>query len=258
MPSAAATLSSLGCALLLAPARVALADHSNLEEGLPVEVTDAYPLEYLGRELQTRLQYRYRSEQPDEAYLEPRFELGVPYNGQLAVRVPMVARLGAQSERFNLGRVALEYMYNLNQETLSIPAFSLAAGTEAPDTRQGGSFDPFGRVLISKMIPGSSYWHRIHLNGTLQANAARERDERAVRYVAIVGYDFRITATVIGVIDAVRDQPMRRQPANNFGEFGLRAQITPLLGLAFGAGAGASDSGEALARGTAAFQWFAF
>ena len=149
-------------------------------------------------------------------------------------------------------------MYNFNQETLSLPALSLVIGVEAPDTREGGSFDPYGRLLLSKMIPGTRGWHRIHLNGMIQANVEREEGERAFRYVAIVGYDVRLTATGIMVIDAVRDQPMREGAAANFGELGFRVQITPLLALAFGGGAGATDDGEFVARGTAAFQWFAF
>jgi hypothetical protein len=236
----------------------ALADHTNLEEGLPVEVTDAYPIGYLGREVQTRLQYRYTREGAHEGHLEPRFEFGFPYNGQFALRIPMIGRILNSDGRFDLGRVGAEYMYNFNQESLSIPALSVAGGVEAPDSREGGSFDPFARLLLSKMIPGSKYWHRLHLNGTLQANVAREPDERALRYVAIIGYDFRITPTMIGVIDAVRDQPMRESPASNFGEFGLRVQVTPLLALAFGGGAGASDDGKPVARGTTSFQWFAF
>ncbi len=252
--------SACGMAMLLLSAFSidARADPTNLEEGLPVEVTDAYPLEYLGREVQSRLQYRYTAEGAHEVHLEPRFELGLPYNGQVSVRVPLIGRYMASEGRFDLGRVDLEYMYNFNQETLSIPAISLVGGVEAPDTREGGSFDPFGRVLLTKMIPGTTLWQRIHLNGTIQANVGREAGERAFRYVTIVGYDVRLTPTIIGVIDAVRDQPMRERAASNFGELGVRVQITPLLALAFGGGAGASDDGDFVARGTAAFQWFAF
>lgn len=236
------------------------ADHTNLEEGLPVEVTDAYPLEYLGREVQGRLQYRYTAEGAHQAHIEPRFEFGFPYNGQFAVRVPMIGSYADDEDgRFDLGRVGLEYMYNFNQETLTVPAISVVGGVEAPDTRHGGSFDPFARLLVSKMIPGSKFWHRLHLNGLIQPNVDRKDEERAFRYMAVVGYDFRLTATLIGVVDAVRDQPMREeQPASNFGELGLRVQVTPLLALSFGAGAGASDDGDPVGRGTAAFQWFAF
>lgn len=243
---------------VLAFSGTAAADHTNLEEGLPVEVTDAYSLEYLGRELQTRLQYRYTPDGAHEAYVEPRFEFGIPYNGQIAVRVPLVGRFVEGDEHFDLGRVALDYMYNLNQETLSIPAFAIVAGVEAPDTRDGGSVDPFARILVTKMISGSTFWHRVHLNATVQGNVNRKDDERSLRYLAVVGYDFRLNATMIGVIDAVRDQPLREEPATNFGEIGVRLQVTPLLALAFGGGAGTSDDGEPVARGTAAFQWFAF
>ncbi len=235
-------------------------DHVNLEEGLPVEVTDAYPLAYLGREVQGRLQYRLTGEGEHQARFEPRFEFGLPYNGQVSVRVPLVLGFGLpqQDAEFNLGRVALDYLYNFNQETLSLPALSLVVGVEAPDTRTGGSFDPFGRVLLTKMLPGSTLWHRVHLNGAIQINVGRESGERPWRYTVAAGYDVRLGATVVGVVDVVRDQSMREGMVSTFGELGLRIQVTPLLAVALGGGGGATDDGEPVARGTFGFQWFAF
>ena len=234
-------------------------DHTNLEEGLPVEVIDAYPLEFLAREIQLQTQYRYTPRNEHQARVVPRFELGLPYNGQLAVRVPLIGTVLHSDADFHVGRTAVDFMYNFNQETLVIPAFAVVVGVEAPDTKDGGSFDPFGRLAITKMIPGSTLWHRIHLNGLIQPNVERKDDERPWRYSAAVGYDVRLTATSILVLDAVRDQPMKEDDAAaNFGELGFRVQITPLLAFALGGGAGATDDGELVARGTAGFQWFAF
>jgi len=243
------------------PARSVFAvDHTNLEEGLPAEVTDAYPLEYLGREVQGRIQYRYTASAEHELWLEPRFEFGFPRNGQVSLKVPLFASFAGDDSEINLGRTSIELMYNFNQETLSIPALALAAGVEAPDTRDGGSFDPFGRAILTKMIPGSSLWHRVHLNALLQFNVAQDEEEgeRELRYVLVVGYDVRLGTTVTGVIDAVRERPLLDEPPGNYGELGVRLQLTPLIALAFGGGAGASDEGRFIARATTAFQWFAF
>lgn len=243
--------------VVLWSARDVRADHANVDEGLPVEVQDAYPLEYLGREIQARLQYRRTAEGEHEIRLEPRFELGFPYNGQLSVHVPLIAST-ADGNSFDVGRTAVDYFYNLNQETLSVPALALAIGVEAPDTREGGSFDPFGRVVLTKTIPRLMRPHRVHLNGTLQANVAREAMERSLRYVAIVGYDVRVTPTITAVIDGVRDRPLEDRAAENFGELGLRIELTPLSVLSLGGGAGSTDDGELLVRGTLGFQSFAF
>lgn len=245
--------------LVLGRSRVALAvDHTNLEEGLPVEVIDAYPLEYLAREVQGQLQYRYLGNGEHQARVEPRLEIGFPYNGQFAVRVPLATTFTDQDTEFALERASLDFLYNFNQETLVLPALAIVAGVQAPDTREGGSFDPFGRAVLTKTIPGTTLWQRIHLNALFQANVDRGEDERAWRYLLAVGYDVRLTATAIAVVDVVRDQPLRDLPASNFAEIGTRIQITPLFAVALGGGAGATDDGEFVARGTAGFQWFAF
>jgi hypothetical protein len=253
----AALVSSMAVVALW-PADDAVADHANLDEGLPVEVQDAYPLEYLGREVQARLQYRRTAAGEHEVRLEPRFELGLPYNGQLSIHVPLIAST-AEGNSYDVGRTTVDYFYNLNQETLSVPALSLAVGVEAPDTRQGGSFDPFGRVVLTKTIPGLMRPHRLHLNGTIQANVAREEaTERSYRYVAIAGYDVRVSPTVTAVLDGVRDRPLENRAAENFGEIGLRIDLTPLSVLSIGGGAGQTDDGDLLLRATIGFQSFAF
>lgn len=244
--------------LALLPATASAHDHDNLEEGLPVEIADAYPLDYLAREVQARVQYRYTPEGEHEGHIEPRLELGFPYNTQLTAKLPVIVRSTSQDPSVDLGRAALEVLYNFNQETLSIPALALAGGLEAPDTRDGGSFDPFFKLLLTKRIPGTIAWHRLHLNGSIQPNVDPDGDERDFRYHVAAGYDIRVAATVIGVIDAVRDQPMKEGPAENYGEIGVRIQVTPLAVVALGGGAGATDDGDVVARGTAAFQWFAF
>ena len=234
-------------------------DHTNLEEGLPVEIADAYPIPYLGREVQGRLAYRVTPDAEHQVSVEPRFELGFPRNAQISVKVPLIAALSTRADDdFYLGRVGLEAMYNVNQETLSLPAFALAAGVEAPDTRDGGNFDPFGRLFITKTIPNTMRWQRLHLNGLLQGNVGREPRERALRYLVAVGYDLRLSATFVGVVDVFREQPIEDSSPSNIGEVGFRVQVTPLVTLALGGGAGVSDSGRVVARAAAAFQWFAF
>lgn len=249
---------SIAVAVLGTSRRAWPADHTNLEEGLPVEVIDAYPLEYLGREVQVRAQYRYTAEGEHQAILEPRFDVGFPYDGQFALKAPLITRFGENGTEFDLGRMSFDFLYNFNQETLTVPALALVMGVEAPDTQVGGSFDPLGRMVVTKMIPGSALWQRLHLNASFQGNVDRAEDERAWGYLLAVGYDVRLSATMIGVIDAVRDQPLRDGPASNFGEMGVLVQIEPLLAIALGGGAGASDEGDFVTRGTAGFQWFAF
>ena len=236
---------------------LARADHTDLEEELPVELADAYPVEYLGREVQARAHYQYAGDAVHDIEFEPRFEFGFPRNGQIAAHVPLVTNISDGDAEVDLGRPSLEFMYNVNQETLVLPGLSLTVGAEGPGTEEGG-VDPFARLNLSKLIPGSSLWHGIHLNGLLQPNLASEAGERDWGYLLVAGYAVRLGPMTIAVLDGVRDRPIDGGPAHNLGELGLRLQTSPLVSVGIGGGAGATDDGDFLARGTFSVQWFAF
>ena len=248
----------VGALSVLCTADRARADHTDLEEELPVELADAYPVEYLGREIQGRVHYEFTD--VDDAHhleLEPRFEFGFPRNGQISAHVPLVTTFFDGDREIDLGRPSLEFMYNVNQETLVLPGFALTVGAEGPGTEEGG-VDPFARLNISKLIPGSALWQGIHLNGLLQRNLASEAGERDWGYVLVAGYALRLGPTTIFVVDGLREQPIDGGPSHNLGELGLRVQTSPLVSIGVAGGAGASDDGDLLARGTFSVQWFAF
>ncbi len=61
---------------VLMPTGVFAADHTNLEENIPTQVEDAYPLPYLNREVQAFGRYEQDREGRDLFRWEPRMEIG--------------------------------------------------------------------------------------------------------------------------------------------------------------------------------------
>lgn len=230
------------------------ADHSNLEDGQPTTLADAYAAPYLERQVHGIFRYRRTEEKQDELQFEPRFEFGFPRNAQISLFTPVKL---VDFERFDLARFGVDAFYDLNEETLALPAFAVGGGVEAPTGKGAHGFDPYVQVYVSKLVPGMDYWHGFHLNGRWQFNAERRDDERAGRYRFVAGYAFRISASAIGMVDYVREQMMMKDVTEDRGELGVRYQITPLLVGTLGGGAGAVDA-KVTARGVVGLQYYAF
>lgn len=231
------SLMSLLAFTITAPAFAA--DHSNLEEGLPTELTDAYPIGYLGRELQGIFRYERDDDGVDSFEIIPRLEFGWPRNVQLSVQTPF---LMGEVEPDGTGDTTLEAFWNLNQETLVTPAIALA-GTVDLDTGEleDEGCDPAIKLVMSKLIGETWQYHAVHLNLLYQFNDEQTDGERDGRYKAAIGYSGRVNNETIFIADYVREQEMEDDEEINLIELGLRCQVTPRTILSFGTGFGISD-----------------
>lgn len=239
---------------ILSAGPVRAGDHDNLEDGQPTTLADAYAAPYLERQVHGIIRYQRTYEKEHQLFFEPRFELGFPRNAQISVATPVKM---VDFEKFELGRFSADAFYNLNQETLALPAFALGGGVEAPTGKNVHGFDPYVQVYVSKLLPGTTFWNGVHVNGRWQFNTEKTDDERAGRYRFVAGYAFRVSASTIAIADYVREQIMKKDITENRGELGIRYQVTPLLVFAIGGGAGAAD-GKATARGVVGLQYYAF
>jgi hypothetical protein len=223
--------------LLIAPLFVptfAHADHSNLEEGLPVEVEDAYPIEYKGREIQGQARYE-RNNGTNLFVLQPSLEYGFARNWQGKISVPF--RLG-NGDKTGSGDVGLEAFYNFNTESLSLPAFAVSARADVPTGRNSSGVDTQLKFIASKTLGSSSMLNRLHLNLIYRHNAKAQAGERTNRYAAILGYSRRMGPDTIFVTDLIHEQERMAAKTSNIAEIGVRRQITPLLTVSLGAGVG--------------------
>ena len=227
------------------------ADHNNLEEGLPVEVEDAYPIHYRGTELQGLFRYD-RQEHKDRFRLEPRLEVGIAPNAQARLTAPFFA---GNADKTGSGDVDLELFYNFNTESLYLPATALSAKAEFPSGEKSRGVDTTVKFIASKMpFINTSWLHRLHLNVAWMHNSGRDEEtERADMYKAILGFSGRLGPDTMMVIDVLRETEREKDKESNVVEVGLRRQITPLTIVAVGVGAGFGDESPDL-RATIAFQ----
>lgn len=234
-------LSVLSRAVLMPPG-VFAADHTNLEENIPTQIEDAYPLPYLNREIQAFGRYEQDREGRDLFRLEPRMEIGFARNWQARIGTPFLLGNGDRTGSRNL---IAEAMYNFNQESQLLPAIALSGRLDIPTGLSSTGLDTHVRFLATKTIPYTSLLQRVHVNVSWVRNSDPMSDERQNRYIAIVGYSARVARATVFVADYVREQQRRKGYDSNIVELGIRQIINPLTVLALGVGAGiAEDSPE--------------
>lgn len=210
-------------------------DHTNLEEGLPTTIEDAYPIAYKGREIQGQARYERTSDGKSQLVLDPRLELGAFRNGQIKIAVPF--RLGS-GDRSGSGDIGLEAFYNFNNESLRLPALALSARADLPSGKDSRGVDTQFKFIATKTLGAGARLQRLHLNLSYFNNARAAFNERSHRYGAVLGYSQRLGPDTVGILDFVREQDRRAGQTANILELGLRRQVTPLTTLALGAGVG--------------------
>ena len=227
------------------------ADHSNLEAGYPLAVEDAYPVGRNELEAQVYTRYRELRDDPEgDALVEvvSRLEWGALANGQVALELPYNLGSGEESDR---GAVGLELLYNLNTETLRLPALSIAAGLKAPygagvDGGPEASVGLLATMSIGTPRPGGGTPYayvprRIHLNATYIRNVDPAPGERDDRFAIGLGYSQPVTNDVVLVADLHRELERAEGTATNLVEIGARYVATPQTILSAGIGRAFGD-----------------
>ena len=225
------------------------ADHLNLEEGLPTQVEDAYPIAYRGREVQTHLSYEHMDDGTDRLTLQPQFEFGFARNAQAKITVPVY--LG-DADKKNSGNIGLEAFYNFNTEGIYLPALAISARADLPTGRHAAGIDTKLKAIATKSITRTGL-DRIHVNAAWKRNAGAEAMEREHMYHLVFGYSRRVGPDTVLVADYVREQEEEKGKTVDIIELGVRHQLTPLTVLSVGAGAGVSEDPPDL-RGVLGFQ----
>lgn len=227
-----------GVFALAALSTVHAADHPNLEEGLPAPIEDAYPIPYGGREWQAPLRYDRSDTGEDRTVVEPRYEWGFARNAHFKIGVPLF--LGSEEDT-NSGDVRLEALYNFNQESRFFPAFAASVRVDAPTGEDSEGVDTSVKLIVSKLLGRSSFYHGLHANAAWFNNADPLPGERDQYNMAALGYTARLSPDTLLVLDVVREEERQEGMTSELAEIGLRRQITPTLVLTGGLGAGLDD-----------------
>lgn len=221
-------------ALLLATATartaVAQIDYRNLDDGRPVEVTDAYPVERRAMELM--LPYAVERGHGNTIHsVTPELSGGVFANSQISLTAPLVLHTG---ENPGLAGVRVSALYNFFTESPSLPALALRGEMHLPAGRRGGR-DPRGALtLIGTRSFGA--W-RTHLNaGWGFRDPAEPAEVHPVpRWLVGGALDrtlFRQSLLLVGSVTA--RALSRESPTETVAALGVRWQWTPRMVLDVG------------------------
>lgn len=213
-------------------------DHLNLEHGVPLEIEDAYVAPYLSREFHLYTIYDRLPENNDKFMLVPRLEFGIMRNTQFEIAAPF--EFGDRDEKTSRN-IELEAMYNFNMESRTIPAISIAGGVHLPTGEGLHGYDTLLKLNLTKTLPFSVLFHRLHANIHWRQNAEPKKNEQENRMKYVLGYQTRFGTDDMIVADVVIEDIERENKEMVLIEVGWRHQFNPLTVIATGIGTGLNE-----------------
>jgi outer membrane putative beta-barrel porin/alpha-amylase len=231
--------------LLLVPVSAEAIDHKNLDEGRPLRLEDAYAIATGEIALEAGAGFTLQRRGTDRGVFPIELLYGALPNVQIGVSTTLVTVPREVDEPTKSGDMRVGALYNLNQETLVIPAFGVKVEAELPTGVESKGVDVEIKGVVTKSIERLS----LHFNAAYRFVTDADRDERDGRYELVLGASYPIgapkftRATLVG--DVFTEQSTHRGESNVVGvELGLRYQLTPSMVWDVGVGtefAGPSD-----------------
>jgi hypothetical protein len=237
IPTRAATMAAL--AIVSVPAGAAAqTDYYNIDQGRPVRIEDAAPVERHAFELQlapVRLERERGGAYTWE--VAPELAYGILPRTQVEVAFPL-AYEDAGGGSGGLAGIELAALHNLNVETRTLPALAVAAEVALPI---GGLAPERTYASVKGIATRTLRWARLHANAqyTLGDDAGPgERVGDASRWMAGVAIDRAFPLRSLLVIgDVYAEQPLTDGAALGWtAEAGFRYQTSPQFNVDFGAG----------------------
>ena len=235
-------LASVALALSVASASASgQTDYYNTDQGRPLRVEDAYPVERRAFEIQAApLRVERASGGIYHWSIEPELAYGVMPRMQVEIGVPLSFVETTGTRRSGIGGLEVSALYNFNVET-SIPALGIAASALLPV----GNLAPNDPIVSLKGILTRTFtWARFHVNGEYtigdedaDADGDDPRGEHS-RWSAGIAADraFPLRALLVGA-ELLVEQPVQDaadQVLTAGG--GLRYQLSPRWALDAGIG----------------------
>lgn len=210
-------------------------EHTNLEEGLPVELEDAFPIAEHSRELQFISRLSESDYGEHELVIEPALELHFTPRWPFKLVLPFVREEDGKS--LQRGNAGFEVFHNISQEKGPLPAFSISGRATFPTSAGASGIDTSIKFIASKTLR-TSIDDRLHFNLSLRQNAGREEGERRNGYQLAFGYSRPFWDKTVVVLDVVKEQEFEEGQDPLFVEVGLRRAIGQEAILSLGSGIG--------------------
>jgi hypothetical protein len=239
------TLSTLMlAALLCAPATVFAIDHGNLDEGRPLRLEDAYAISTGEITLETGAGFALLRRGADRGFFPIEVLYGALPNLQIGIGTTLSTHPHDIDEPVKSGDLRLSALYNLNQETLIMPAFGVKLDVNVPTGVDAKGVALELKGIVTKSIERLS----LHFNAGYLVLTDAWREERDGRYELVLGASYplgapRYTRATI-VADVFTEQSAHHGEANTVGvELGFRYQVTRTI--VWDAGVGTEFAGPA-------------
>lgn len=229
---------------LAAPATGWAIDHGNLDEGRPLRLEDAYAISTGEIALETGAGFSLLHRRPDRGFFPIELLYGALPNFQLSLGTTLSTDPHGIDEPPKSGDVRLAALYNLNQETLVVPAFGVKLEVNLPTGIEARGVALELKGLVTKSIGRLSF----HFNAGYQGLTDARREERDGRYELVLGASYplgapRYTRATI-IADVFTEQSSRHGEDNTTGaELGFRYQVTRTI--VWDAGVGTEFDGPA-------------
>lgn len=207
---------------------VSAIDHGNLDENRPLRLEDAYPIASSEIAVEAGAGLTLQRRGPNRGLFPVEMLYGALPNLQLGIGSLLSTDPRAIDDQPKSGDLRLSALYNVNQETLGLPAFAVKLGLDTPtgvDARRYG-------VELKGIVTKSFERLSVHFNGGYQFLTDRRHDDRNGRYELVLGASYPVgapqfTRTTL-VVDVFTEQHVRRNESHIVGtEIGMRYQLTP-------------------------------
>jgi hypothetical protein len=212
-------------------------DHNNLDEGRPLRLEDAYPIAYGELSTETGVGFRHNRQSPDRGVFPIEILYGAYWNLQLGIGSTLATEPRTVDEAEKSGDLRTVALYNVNQETLRIPALAAKLSVGFPTGVRSRGVDTELKGIVTRSFGRT----RAHLNVGYEVIGHTGDGERTGRYEIVlgaqypVGYPRSLNTTVLA--DVFTQQSVRAGESNPTGvEVGIRQQVAPLTVLDIGVG----------------------
>jgi hypothetical protein len=230
---------ALAVAALAGPA-AAQTDYYNTDEGRPVRIEDAAPVERGAFELQLA-PLRLERERGGVYHWEvaPELAYGIFRRTQLEVAFPLsFVDAGGAGQTEGLAGIEIAALHNLNAETRTLPSLAVAGSVLLPV----GGLGPDRAYTSVKGIATRTFpWARFHANAQYTLGSDAEEGDQvgeASRWMAGIAVDrtFPIRSLLV-IADVFAEQPLIDDEELQWtAEAGFRYQTSPQFNVDFGVG----------------------
>jgi hypothetical protein len=212
-------------------------DHNNLDEGRPLRLEDAYPIAY--GELSTEIGVRFSQnrQSPDRFSFPLEILYGAYWNLHVGIGSTPATEPQTIDEAEKSGDLRTFVLYNLNQETLRLPAFATKLSLDFPTGVRSRGIDTELKGIVTRSFGPV----RTHVNAGYEFIGHASDGERKGRYEVVLGAQYplgypRSFDTTL-LTDIFTQQSVRSGESSNSGlEIGIRRQIAPLVVIDAGVG----------------------